>query len=209
MLQTLFYGFIVPAAWLVWHIGFRIKVVGRENIPKEGGFVLASNHLSAVDPVFLVIARFWGKKMIVLGKDEIMHLNPFLTWMFRAVGVRGVERGKGDTDLIDGIIRDMREEGRGLLIFPEGTRSKTGEPGKVKSGAFVIASAVGVPMVPARIIYSTGLLKVFCRARICFGEPIPAEELFLGETKSAAKLRACKNRLNAAWEALYEANKFE
>ena len=121
MLQTLFYGFIVTAAWLVWHIGFRIQVIGKENIPKEGGFVLASNHLSAVDPVFLVIARYWGKKMIILGKDELMHLNPILTWMFRAVGVRGVERGKGDTDLIDGIIRDMKEEGRGLLIFPEGS----------------------------------------------------------------------------------------
>ena len=55
----MFYCFIVTAAWLVWHIGFRIRVIGRENLPKEGGFVLAPNHISAIDPVFVVIARFW------------------------------------------------------------------------------------------------------------------------------------------------------
>ena len=41
----MFYCIIVTAAWLVWHIGFRIRVIGRENLPKEGGFVLAPNHI--------------------------------------------------------------------------------------------------------------------------------------------------------------------
>ena len=204
----MFYCIIVTAAWLVWHIGFRIRVIGRENLPKEGGFVLAPNHISAIDPVFVVIARFWGKRLLIMAKEEILQVNPVFTWMFRHVGVVGIERGRGDVDVVDELIGDVKK-GQGLLIFPEGTRSKTGQVGKVKSGAFVIASAAGVPMVPCRIIYEPGRMKVFCRVRVCFGTPIPAEELYLGETKSASALRRNKALLTDAWQRLYDENKFD
>lgn len=204
----MFYCFIVTAAWLVWHIGFRIRVIGRENLPKEGGFVLAPNHISAIDPVFVVIARFWGKRLLIMAKEEILQVNPVFTWMFRHVGVVGIERGRGDVNVVDELIGDV-QKGQGLLIFPEGTRSKTGQVGKVKSGAFVIASAAGVPMVPCRIIYEPGRMKVFCRVRVCFGTPIPAEELYLGETKSASALRKNKALLTDAWQRLYDENKFD
>lgn len=203
----MFYCFIVTAAWLVWHVGFRIRVIGRENLPKEGGFVLAPNHISAIDPVFVVIARFWGKRLLIMAKEEILQVNPVFTWMFRHVGVVGIERGRGDVNVVDELIGDV-QKGQGLLIFPEGTRSKTGQVGKVKSGAFVIASAAGVPMVPCRIIYEPGRMKVFCRVRVCFGAPIPAEELYLGETKSASALRKNKALLTDAWQRLYDENKF-
>ena len=134
----MFYCFIVTAAWLVWHIGFRIRVIGRENLPKEGGFVLAPNHISAIDQVFVVVARFWGKRLLIMAKEEILQVNPVFTWMFRHVGVVGIERGRGDVNVVDELIGDV-QKGQGLLIFPEGTRSKTGQVGKVKSGAFVIA----------------------------------------------------------------------
>ena len=204
----MFYCFIVTAAWLVWHIGFRIRVIGRENLPKEGGFVLAPNHISAIDPVFVVIARFWGKRLLIMAKEEILQVNPVFTWMFRHVGVVGIERGRGDVNVVDELIGDVKK-GQGLLIFPEGTRSKTGQVGKVKSGAFVIASAAGVPMVPCCIIYEPGRMKVFCRVRVCFGTPIPAEELYLGETKSASALRRNKALLTDAWQRLYDENKFD
>ena len=204
----MFYCFIVTAAWLVWHIGFRIRVIGRENLPKEGGFVLAPNHISAIDPVFVVIARFWGTRLLIMAKEEILQVNPVFTWMFRHVGVLGIERGRGDVNVVDELIGNV-QKGQGLLIFPEGTRSKTGQVGKVKSGAFVIASAAGVPMVPCRIIYEPGRMKVFCRVRVCFGTPIPAEELYLGETKSASALRRNKALLTDAWQRLYDENKFD
>lgn len=203
------YGIVLAGAWLVWHLVFPIKVVGRENLPRDGrGFVLAPNHLSAIDPVFVVIARFWGKKMLVMAKEEVMHVNPFFTWFFHQVGVFGVTRGRGDTSAVDNAIEEVKN-GRGLLIFPEGTRSKTGEPGKLKSGAFVVASAAGVDIVPCRIIYRHGHMRLFSRVRICFGEPIPAEKLFLGEHKSAAKLRENKQLLLDAWQKLYEENRFD
>ncbi|MBU3806404.1 MAG: 1-acyl-sn-glycerol-3-phosphate acyltransferase [Candidatus Fournierella pullistercoris] len=204
----MFYAFVVTGAWLLWHLGFRIQVIGKENLPKDGrGFVLASNHISAIDPVFIVIARYWGKRMLIMAKDELFHINPLLSWMFRNVGVFGVERGKGDTKVVEQAIEKVKK-GQGMLIFPEGTRSKTGELGKVKSGAFVVASQAGVEMIPCRIIYQHGTMKLFSRVRVCFGKPIPAEHLDLGEQKSAAKLRAAKQELLEAWEALYDQHHF-
>ena len=65
------------------------------------------------------------------------------------------------------------------MIFPEGTRTKTGKLGMIKSGAFVIAAAAGADMLPVRIIYGTkdGRLHLFCKVRIVFGEAIPAADL--------------------------------
>lgn len=203
----MFYVLIVTGAWLVWHLAFGIRVIGREYLPRDRGFVLAANHISAIDPVFVVIARFWGRRMIIMGKEEIFAVHPLLSWMFRNVGVVAVRRGAGDTELIEGVIRKVKE-GQGLLIFPEGTRSKTGAPGRLKSGAFVIASAAKVDLVPCRIIYRHTFMRVFSRVRVCFGPPIPAQALDLGEKKSAARLRQNKQLLLDAWETLYRANRF-
>lgn len=77
----------------------------------------------------------------------------------------------------------------------------------MKSGAFVIASEAAVDMIPCRIIYKGGKMRVFGRCTVVFGPPIPAEKLALGEVRSAAKLRACKELLLAEWQRLYEENK--
>ncbi|WP_367925828.1 lysophospholipid acyltransferase family protein [uncultured Ruthenibacterium sp.] len=200
------YCIIVPLAWVIWHVAFRIKVIGRENLIRDRGFVLAPNHLSALDPVFVVLARFWGPKMLVMGKEELFHINPFFTWFFRRVGVVPVHRGKGDTAVVDQAIECVRN-GQGLLIFPEGTRSKDGNLGKLKSGAFVVAAQAGVDMIPCRIIYKGGKLKLFGRCTVVFGSPIPAEQLELGEPRSASKLRACKQLLAQRLEELLEQNR--
>lgn len=203
----MFYCFVVGAAWLLWHLVFGIRVVGRQYLPRDRGFVLAPNHISAIDPVFVVIARFWGRRMIILGKEEIFGVNPFFSWFFRHVGVVAIRRGAGETDVLDGVISQV-QNGQGVLIFPEGTRSKTGEPGRLKSGAFVIASAAGVDMIPCRIIYRHTFMRLFSRVRVCFGPPIPAAALDLGEKKSTAKLRQNKQLLLTAWDELYKANRF-
>lgn len=202
----MFYWIIVTAAWIVWHLAFRIKVIGRENLIHDRGFVLAPNHISAIDPVFVVIARYWGKRMIIMGKEEVFQVNPIFSWMFRHVGVVPVQRGRGDTAVVDTAIQQVKN-GQGLLIFPEGTRSKDGNLGKLKSGAFVVAAAAQVDIIPCRIIYKGGKMKVFGRCTVVFGKPIPAEKLALGEPRSAARLRACKALLADELEKLLEENK--
>ena len=202
----MFYCVIVTLAWIVWHLAFRIKVIGRENLIRDRGFILAPNHISAIDPVFVVIARFWGKRMLIMGKEEIFEVNPIFSWMFRHVGVIPVQRGKGDTTAVETAIEKVKN-GQGLLIFPEGTRIKDGNLGRLKSGAFVVAAATGADMIPCRVIYKGGKMKVFGRCTVVFGKPIPAEKLALGEPRSAAKLRENKALLADALENLLEENK--
>ena len=89
------YYILVPLAWLVWHIGFRIRVEGRENLKKvqTKGYILAPTHVSAIDPVFIVVTR-WGRRMVVFAKKELFEINAFLTWFFRCCGgvcVRGTK----------------------------------------------------------------------------------------------------------------------
>ena len=98
-----------------------------------------------------------------------------------------------------------------MLIFPEGTRTKNGKLGNLKSGAFVIAGAAGADMLPCRIIYNTrdGRLRLFCRIRIVFGPAIPAGELQITDaTHKVAALRHMKKRLRESLEALLAANDF-
>ena len=82
------YYILVPLAWLVFLIGFRVRCEGRENLKKIGtkGCIIAPNHISAIDPVFVVIARFWGQRMTVFAKKELFEINAFLSWFFRCAG---------------------------------------------------------------------------------------------------------------------------
>lgn len=203
------YYILVPLAWLVWHIAFRIRVIGKENLIRDRGFVLAPNHISAIDPVFVIVARFWGKRMRIFAKQELFEKNAFLTWFFRQAGAVAVRGTKAELAAVDNTIEECRA-GSGLLIFPEGTRSKDGKIGSIKSGAFVVAAAAKVDMVPCRIIYDTpdGRMRLGCRVRVCFGKPIPAAALDLGERRDTKKLKAAKQLLADAWEELYQANHF-
>ncbi|MEG2500219.1 MAG: lysophospholipid acyltransferase family protein [Oscillospiraceae bacterium] len=201
----MFYCFIVTLACIAWHIIFRIKVIGKENLIKDRGFVLCPNHISAIDPVFIVIARFWGKRMLIMGKEELFNISPIISWMFRHVGVIPVQRGKGDSGAVDTAIEKVKG-GQGLLIFPEGTRTKDGNLGRLKSGAFVVAAAANVDVIPCRIIYKGGKMRFFCKCTIIFGKPIPAERFALGEPRSAARLRECKELLANELETLLQEN---
>ncbi|MEG2930286.1 MAG: lysophospholipid acyltransferase family protein [Ruthenibacterium sp.] len=202
----LWYPIILSGAWLVWHIAFRIRVIGHENLINDRGFVLAPNHISAIDPVFVAVARGVGRRMVVFGKDELFGKNRFLDWFFKVVNVVPVHRGKGDTNLIETTIEDVKN-GQGALIFPEGTRTKDGNLGRLKSGAFVVAAAAGVDIIPCRIIYKGGKMKLFGRCTVVFGKPIPAAQLTLGEPRSAARLRECKALLAEHLEQLLVENK--
>lgn len=199
------YYILVPLAWVLAHIVFRPQVIGRENLIKGRGFILAPNHRSALDPVFIVLSDgyFWLHKMRIFAKKELFQGKPLLAWFLRQMGAVSVKNGRDDLSTLDNTIRECRT-GRGLLLFPEGTRSKDGRLLPPKSGAFVVADQAAVDMIPCRILYDTpdGRLKLFCRIRICFGKPISAEQLALGEKRNMVKLRENKKMLTAAWEEM-------
>ena len=139
------YYILVPLAWLVFHIGFRVRCEGRENLKKIGtkGCIIAPNHISAIDPVFVVITRFWGQRMTVFAKKELFEINPFLSWFFRCAGAVCVRGTKEEVGVIDDTVKKCQEGGT-LLLFPEGTREQEGKFLPLKSGLFVIAAAANV-----------------------------------------------------------------
>lgn len=104
------YYILVPLAWLVFHIGFRVRCEGRENLKKIGtkGCIIAPNHISAIDPVFVVIARFWGQRMTVFAKKELFEINAFLSWFFRCAGAVCVRGTKEEVGVIDDTVKSVR-----------------------------------------------------------------------------------------------------
>ena len=198
------YYILVPLAWLVWHLGFRIRVEGRENLKKvqTGGYILAPTHVSAIDPVFVVITR-WGRRMVVFAKKELFEINPVLSWFFRSCGAVCVRGTRDEVAVIQDTVEACKQ-GRTLLIFPEGTREKEGKLLPPKSGLFVIAAQAGVDVVPCRIHYDTpdGKMHLFCRVRVIYGEPMPAEQFAMESRRDTKKLRVNKQALLEAWERM-------
>lgn len=199
------YYILLPLAWLVFHIGFRVECVGRENLKKvqTGGCILAPNHVSAIDPVFVVITRFWGKRMVVFAKKELFEINALLTWFFRCMGALCVRGTRDELETIDKTV-EVCKNGGTLLIFPEGTREKEGKLLPPKSGLFVIAAQAAVDVVPVRILYDTpdGKMRLLCKVKVIYGEPMPAAQFAMESRRDLKTLRANKQALLDAWEKL-------
>ena len=199
------YYILLPLAWIVFHIGFRVECIGRENLKKvrTSGCIIAPNHVSAIDPVFVVITRFWGRRMVVFAKKELFEINVLLTWFFRWMGALCVRGTREELDVIDQTVEACRNGGT-LLIFPEGTREKEGKLLQPKSGLFVIAAQAAVDVVPVRILYDTpdGWMKLFCKVKVVYGEPMPAAQFAMESRRDLKTLRANKQALLDAWEEL-------
>lgn len=199
------YYILLPLAWIVFHIGFRVECVGRENLKKieTGGCILAPNHISAIDPVFVVITRFWGRRMVAFAKKELFEINGFLSWFFRCAGAVCVRGTKEELSVIDDTVAFCKEGGT-LLIFPEGTREKEGTFLPLKSGLFLIAAQAAVDVIPVRIVYHTpdGKMKLFCKVTVHYGAPIPAGQFAMEGRRDIKKLRENKQLLLEKWSEL-------
>jgi 1-acyl-sn-glycerol-3-phosphate acyltransferase len=173
------YGICHYLITLIYDAFFRGEVVGLENIPKEGPFLVASNHASHLDPpaVGCHIPRqmaFFARKSLWNGK--------FATWWLDGVGAIPVDRdGGSDVSAIKNVLRTL-QAGKALTLFPEGTRSPDGTLQPAKSGVGMIACRSRVPVVPARIFNSHiafgrgGKLRPGTRMSIVYGKPLqPAE----------------------------------
>ena len=122
-------------------------VEGRENVPKDGGLIVASNHLNNADPPFIALAL--GRPPIFMAKKEMLEL-PIAGPLFRAWGTFPVRRGEADL----GAIREATsvvDRGELLLMFPEGTRSRDARLAKGHPGTGLIALRTGAPVLPVAI----------------------------------------------------------
>lgn len=167
---------------------YRVEVHGSEKLPKDRGLVLVCNHVTAFDPIFLALKL--KRQLNFMAKAELFK-NKLLGALLKGLGAFPVSRGTGDTTAIDKAVETV-ENGDILAIFPEGTRSKTGEMGRFKSGAVVIAQKTGADIVPASIYiekFEKGL-RFRSRVVIRFGEVIQNKALELESTNLSAVKKA-------------------
>lgn len=200
--KALYYVVFCIAQTLV-RILYPVRALGRENLKGLRGYVLAPNHLSAIDPLFVLMARGAHRKMLIMGKEELFGKNPLLDFFWAVAGAFPVERGAGRKDLIAGVMQEV-QAGRDLLIFPEGTRSKTGQLGRLKSGTFVVAAGAGAVVVPTLVRYKAGRPKMLHRCTVVFGKPLTPQELGLAEDHSPRQLRGAKQIFTQRLEELGE-----
>ena len=156
----------------------RTRVIGVENIPESGAFILAANHVSNWDPPFL--GTFIDREVCYMGKEELFK-NPVMAWACRSLHVFPVKRGAADKTAIKTAVKILKD-GKCLGIFPEGTRSKTGKLGKAESGVSLIAAMAKAPIIPAAIINTEKIFskeKFLPRPAVVYGTPIR----FSGSTK--------------------------
>jgi 1-acyl-sn-glycerol-3-phosphate acyltransferase len=154
---------------------YRVRVVGRELVPKSGAYIIAPAHRSMLD---IPLASAIGTRRIrFMGKAPLFRV-PVLGAVFRALGGFPVERDGGDV----GPVRDslhILEAGEPLVVYPEGSRQRGREIAALQPGAAYLAAKVGVPIVPVGIAGAeetfrtrSGRLPGFGRIVVVVGEPI-------------------------------------
>lgn len=130
-------------------IYLRLGSRGRSRVPKHGPVILASNHVSHLDPPLITIST--PRYVHNMAKRELFS-NQFLRWFMVQVETILVHRGQAKKAIVDAV--EMLDEGKCILIFPEGTRSLDGKLSQGRSGAVVLAIRSGAPIVPTAIIGS-------------------------------------------------------
>ena len=163
--------------WLLFRLLFalllRWRVEGRENVPASGAVILASNHVSYLDPPVVGVG-IW-RPGTYMAKEEIFA-HPLFGWFCRKLNAFPVRRGTADRAALKRSL-DALEQGRMLVIFPEGTRSETGELQEPEMGVGMLAYRSGAPVVP---VYLWGTNQVLprkgrprlARIGVTYGQPL-------------------------------------
>ena len=160
---------------------FRPWVVGLENVPKEGAVVLASNHLSFIDSIFLPLIV--DRPVVFLAKSEYFTGKGLKGWatkvFFQAAGQLPIDRsgGKASEASLETGLRVLGE-GKILGIYPEGTRSPDGKLYRGRTGVARMVLEAGVPVIPVAMIGTEHVMPIGSRLPkvrrigIILGEPV-------------------------------------
>lgn len=131
---------------LILKVFFRMRVVNKKYIPKQGGFILASNHVSYLDPIALGVSC--PRKLNYMGRDSLFTKRLFSRLLY-SLHVFPVKRDSADISALKEAMQRIKR-GDGLLMFPEGSRQqKNGVLGQAQSGAAFLAAKLNVPVIPA------------------------------------------------------------
>jgi 1-acyl-sn-glycerol-3-phosphate acyltransferase len=156
----------------LFHIVFKLDISGIQNAPKQGPFIAMMNHIYFIDPV--LVATLAPRNIVIMSKIE-NYQNPLLALVMHLYGTFPVHRGELDMTAIRTSLR-LLEEGHGLLMAPEGTRSKTRTLQEGRDGMAWLALRSNTPIVPIALSgqeYLGHNLRRLRRTplRVVFGEP--------------------------------------
>lgn len=177
----MFYKFVGVLLRFLSLFIFRIKVVGKQNIIKEGGAILAVNHKSNWDPV--LVALTCPRKLSFMAKSELFK-NKLFGWLIKELGAFPVHRGKGDLGAIKTALTILKQQNV-MMMFPEGKRVQENEKAEPKPGVAMISTHARVPVIPVLL---SGKYRWMNKITVTYGEPIYFDEYY-DEKLSVEKLQ--------------------
>jgi 1-acyl-sn-glycerol-3-phosphate acyltransferase len=131
-----------------FHVYFRMRRLGMENIPRSGPVILAANHRSFLDP--FVIGTLTRRPVYYVAKKELFA-HPLVGWLLNRLGAFPIDRGAGDQQAME-TARRILERGDCVVIFPEGTRTRPGPLGAPRRGVGRLALQTAAPVVPVAVL---------------------------------------------------------
>ncbi|HJU37893.1 MAG TPA: lysophospholipid acyltransferase family protein [Gaiellaceae bacterium] len=175
------YHAIAAVSWPLIYGLFRLRVQGRDNLPASGGYVLACNHVSNLDPWPLGLPLWPRRWLRFMAKAELYWWPA--RYVLEGAGAFPVHRGLGDRQAIETAVR-LARDGNVVVMFPEGTRRRKGvakrHVARPRSGAARIALEAGVPLVPAAVA-GTDRLLTLGPLRIAYGAAVEIDDLRTNE----------------------------
>ncbi len=149
----------------LYHIFYRVKITGLENLELNEGFIICANHINYLDAAAIVLLN---KKFIRFVAKSDLYRIPIISFLGHTFDVIPIKRGKNDLASIKMCLKALKNN-EILGIFPEGTRKGLQKNVKVKNGAVFLAAKAKAKIVPVGI---GGTFKLFSEVRINYGEPI-------------------------------------
>ena len=165
-----FQKFVKTVVWYGLKPFFRMKVEGRQHIPQDGPAIICANHISNWDPP--VFGSSIKREVHFIAKEELFH-KKWLALLMTNLKVFPIKRGMSDRQALRKAL-GLLKQGEALGLFPEGTRSKTGELQKGMSGVGFFALRSEAVVVPCAII---GPYRFGKQMKLVYGPPVDMTEL--------------------------------
>ncbi len=150
---------LFPIANSLFKVSLRIfadyTVTGRRFIPRDGPLIVVSNHLANIDPA--IVASALPRPPLFMAKRELFS-NPGMRFLLGGYGVHPVDRAGGDMRALNWASSRLKRDGRTIILFPEGTRSRSGILQSGKPGVAHLASVTGAAVLPVGL-HGTGKLQ--------------------------------------------------
>ena len=175
LLKKIIRGIVKGAIYIYCKIVYRVKIIGKENIPKDGSLIFCGNHRTYLDPPLIVATA--GRHMRFMAKEELSK-NPFFAFLGVVFEGIYVKRDEKDITALKEALKTLKNGGC-IGIFPEGTRNGLEKnDGKIKNGASYMALKTNSKIIPIGIV---GPSKPFTKNAIIYGKPLDFSEYITGK----------------------------